>query len=155
MDNQFPVRQGYRLYLATLAIWSVWTAVWMNLELSISAMTIGYGWYAISLGGIGLTAGLVATRTELFAGSPGSFDRFADSDRTALALGGYAAALVAWSAVSVAWWTGAVPLGTGLVGTGWLAVAAFGLLLTIGLCVAHWSDLAGAARLRTPDPITK
>lgn len=153
MDTHLPVRQGYRLYLATLAIWSVWTAVWMNLNLSISATSIGYGWYAISLGGLGLTAGLVTTRTELFAGSRQSVERFSDSGRTAVALGAYTTALVVWSAVSVAWWTGAVALGSELVGTGWLAVAAFGLLLTVGLCVAHWSELSVAAGLRPHDPI--
>jgi len=56
-----------------------------------------------------------------------------------------------WSLVFLGWATGVVGVSATVVGYGWLAIAAYGTVLTVGLVVIHREKVLDAARISTFD----
>lgn len=151
MVRELLLRQAYRLYAAVLVIWGAWTLSWSLFGLEMASTTVGYGWLAIAAVGVPVTVGLFATRRSLFEAPAREVDRFTANSLSGWPLVAYAAALVGWSAVFAAWWSGTVSVSSTVVGYGWLAIAAYGTVLTIGLVSTHRSEVLAAVGVQTPE----
>lgn len=151
MVTDLLLRQAYRLYAAMLAIWGGWSLVWTFLPVDMATATIGYGWLVIAALGVPVTAGLVASRSTLFDVSTLEAKRFEANSFSGAPLVAYAVALVVWSAVFAVWSTAGLAVNATVVGYGWLAIAAYGAVLTIGLVSTHRAEVLAAVGVRTPD----
>lgn len=144
------VRQSYRLYAAVLVVWGAWSLAWALLPVDMAATTVGYGWLAIAAFGVPVTLGLALGRSSLFSSSPSEIDRFATNAMSGAPLVAYATALVLWSGVMVAWSAGGLAVPATVVGYGWLAIAAFGVAITVGLVSTHRVEVMAAIGIETP-----
>lgn len=151
MVTNLLLRQAYRLYAATLAIWGGWSLVWTFLPIDMAASTIGYGWLVIAAVGVPVTAGIIATRSTLFDVSSLEIERFEANTFSGAPLLAYAVALVVWSGVFVIWSTSGLAINATVLGYGWLAIAAYGGVLTVGLVSTHRSEVLAAVGVSTSD----
>ena len=151
MVTDLLLRQAYRLYAAILAIWGGWSLAWTFLPVDMASTTIGYGWLVIAALGVPVTIGLVATRSTLFEVSSPEIRRFEANTFSGVPLVAYAVALVAWSAVFAVWSTAGLGVSATVIGYGWLAIAAYGAVLTVGLVSTHRAEVLAAVGVRTAD----
>lgn len=155
MVGTFLVRQGYRLYAATLAIWGGWSLLWGLVSIEMSSTTIGTGWLVIAGIGIPVTMGLYRSRVSVFDTTTPDIAQFQANSITGAPLVAYAGVLVLWSLVFTAWWTGVLQGAIGgvavstVVGYGWLAIAGYGGVLTAVLASTHRSEVMDAVGIRT------
>ncbi|MFA1609915.1 hypothetical protein [Halobellus rubicundus] len=145
------VRQVYRGYGIAAVVWAGWSLVWIATDIRMDPATIGYGWLTIAAVGFVLGVTMTGMRVhgdfQLFrvAENRRHIRRFNDHSLSGAPLNLYAGLLAVWAVLTVAWVTGAITaVGTALIGYGWLAIALYGGVLTLGLAVEHKQQLLDA-----------
>lgn len=145
------VRQVYRGYGIAAVVWAGWSFVWAGTDIGIAPSTIGYGWLTIAAVGLLLGATMIGMRVhddyQLFrtAENRRHVHQFNDHTLSGTPLHLYVGLLAVWAALTLAWATGAFAgVGTAVVGYGWLAIALYGGVLTVGLAVEHKERLVDA-----------
>ncbi|MFB6090214.1 MAG: hypothetical protein ABEJ97_04070 [Halobellus sp.] len=145
------VRQVYRGYGIAALVWAGWSLVWLGTDIRMEPSTIGYGWLTVAAVGLVLGVTMTGMRVhddfQLFRTDENrrTLRRFDDHSLSGTPLHLYIGLLAVWSALTLAWVTGAVAaVGTTVVGYGWLAIALYGGVLTVGLAVQHKQRLADA-----------
>ncbi|MFA1609995.1 hypothetical protein [Halobellus rubicundus] len=150
MSLEGVIRQAYRGYGAAVIVWAGWSAVWLGTDLRMDPSVLGYGWLAIAAFGavVGVSMASVHLRGDgLFRTEPNRrrLARFDEHRLSGAPLYAYVAALVGWAVLTGAWTAGLVAgIDAALVGYGWIAIALYGVGLTIALAVTHKRDLADA-----------
>ncbi|MFB6211321.1 MAG: hypothetical protein ABEI76_07275 [Halobacteriales archaeon] len=140
--KQFAVRQGFRLYGIALVIVAVWTGVWSTTGLEASIQALGSAWIGLGVLGIALLVGVLETRRQAFTIDEQRREQFTTNTLTGTPLHLYIGGLLAWSLVSMSWVAlDTAALSATVIAGGWFVVAAFGGVLTLGLCVAHTDAL--------------
>ncbi|WP_256402178.1 hypothetical protein [Halorubrum salinum] len=141
------ITQCFRGYCALAVIVSGFTALWALGVISVAIPVVGYAWFAVAAAGTVVAAGLFTRREEAVEAdaTDDRLDRFERSSLTGTPLTLYAGALAAWAAVSFGWVLGGMSAdGLAVVGYGWLAIAAYGALVGVGLVVNHSTAVATA-----------
>jgi hypothetical protein len=140
MVRKFMVDQGFRVYSIALLVVAGFTGAWSLGAVDAAPLTLGVLWAGVAALG-GIAAVVMALRKDRAVADDMSRERrrtFETNPLTGTPLNVYLAGLAGWAAVTLAWL--AAGLGTGfatVVGYGWVAVAAYGGVLTLGLVVTH------------------
>ncbi|WP_049983880.1 hypothetical protein [Halorubrum sp. BV1] len=132
--------QCFRGYCALAVVVSGFTALWALGVISVAVPVVGYAWFAVAAVGTVVAAGMFARREEVIESdaTDDRIDRFERTSLTGTPLALYVGALAAWTAVSFGWVLGGMSAdGLALVGYGWLAIAAYGAVVGVGLAVTH------------------
>ncbi|MDY6817357.1 MAG: hypothetical protein SVG88_01755 [Halobacteriales archaeon] len=141
MKNRI-LNNGFRLYAVALGLLGGWTMLAMLTDISVASSALGTTWLGLAALGTVLTIGLVMTREEVLALSARQRQEFTTNPLTGTPLSLYIAGLVGWTVVSAAWWlTGFVGVEATVIAYGWFGIAAFGTVLTGGLCMKHLRPL--------------
>lgn len=142
MSSKLIMRQSYRLYMGALGVLGAWSLLRSTGTISMDPLTLGYGWIALAVAGGVLTIGLYRTRESTFTGSTEERRQFNRHILSGAPLQLYGLVIVGWAAVFGIWYAGLVEMSTTVLGYGWLAIAAYGAILTTGLISKHSSVVA-------------
>jgi len=129
------------------AIVAGFTALWALGVISVAVPIIGYAWFAVAGVGTVVAVGMVSREDEVIEPDMGDkrVEEFESASLTSGPLDIYIGALAAWAAVSFGWVLGGMSAaGLGVIGYGWLAIAAYGVVLAVGLVRNHSEDVAVA-----------
>ncbi len=139
--------QSFRGYAAIAAVIAGFTALWALGFIEMSMSIVGYAWFAVAAVGTVVAVGM-ATKPDEVVEPDATADRieaFEGTIVTGRPLDLYIGALAGWAAVSFGWVLGgASAAGLTVVGYGWLAIAAYGVLVGAGLLMNHSDDVATA-----------
>ncbi|GAB7009644.1 hypothetical protein [Halorubrum trueperi] len=141
------VTQCFRGYCALAVIVSGFTALWALGVISVAVPVVGYAWFAVAAAGTVVAAGMFVQRDEAIVADATEerVDRFERAAFTGTPLNLYIGALAAWASVSFGWVLGGMSAdGIAVLGYGWLAIAAYGAVVGIGIAAAHGEDVATA-----------
>ncbi|MFD1569707.1 hypothetical protein [Halorubrum laminariae] len=141
------ITQCFRGYCALAVIGGGFTALWALGVISVAIPVVGYAWFAVAAAGTIVAAGMFARRDEAVEADATDerIERFERNSVTGTPLNLYVVALAAWAAVSFGWVLGGMsPDGLTVVGYGWLAIAAYGAIVGVGLAVNHSEEVATA-----------
>jgi hypothetical protein len=108
---------------------------------------VGYAWFIVAAAGTVVAVGLITKQEEVFEldTTPEQLETFEESTLTGRPFDMYIGALAAWAAVSFGWVLGGMSAaGLTVVGYGWFAIAAYGLLIGIGIALNHREDIVTA-----------
>lgn len=139
--------QSFRGYAAIAAIVAGFTALWAIGIVEVSISIVGYAWFAVAAVGTVVAIGMAAKPEEVI--EPDATDErietFEESELTGTPLNTYVVALAMWAAVSFGWVLGGMSAaGLTVVGYGWLAIAAYGLIVALGIALNHSDDIETA-----------
>lgn len=142
MSTKLIMRQSYRLYMAAVGVLAIWSLLGSTSVFSIDPVTLGYSWIALAVVGGVMGIGLYRKREKTFSGSKEERKRFERHSLSGAPLYLYGVAIAGWAVFFGGWYSGLVEVSTTLLGYGWLAIAAYGAVLTIGLVTKHSSAVA-------------
>lgn len=144
------VTQTFRAYSALAIVVAGFTALWALDIITVGIPIVGYAWFAVAGVGTIVAVGMGA-RPEETIEPDAKLDRietFEESTATGRPLELYLGALAMWAAVSFGWILGGMSTaGLDIVGYGWLAIAAYGIIVGIGIVRNYSEDVATAANL--------
>ena len=144
----------FRAYAVAAVGASVLTVLVVLGLVELSPTALAAVWIGIAaLGGV-TAVGMTTNKRETCANnlSEGQERRFTRCWFTGWPLNVYLIAVMIWAGVSFGWVLGGTSASTfHIVGYGWLAVAAYGVVLLIGLLVSHSEDVASAVDFTDPE----
>lgn len=141
------VTQTFRAYSALAITVAGFTALWALDIITVGIPMVGYAWFAVAGLGTIVAVGMGARPEETIEpdATPDRIETFEDSTTTGRPLELYLGALAMWAAVSFGWVLGGMSTaGLDIVGYGWLAIAAYGVIVGIGIVRNHSEDVATA-----------
>ncbi|MUW15344.1 hypothetical protein GJ633_12330 [Halorubrum sp. CBA1125] len=141
------ITQCFRGYCAIAVIIAGFTALWALDVIDVAVPVVGYAWFAVAAVGTVVAVGMVSRTSEVVEADATTdrVEQFEKSGLTGTPLNLYVGALAAWAAVSFGWVLGGMSAaGLDVVGYGWLAIAAYGVVLGVGIATNHSEDLATA-----------
>ena len=136
--------QCFRGYAAVGVLAAGFTALWALGAVEVSMPLVGYGWLTVAAFGLVVAVGMITKQQEVLEAdmTPERIETFENTTFTDRPLEVYIVALAAWAAVSFGWVLGGMsPSGLVVVGYGWLAVAAYGGAVGVGLIMNHRDDV--------------
>ena len=137
----------FRAYAAAAVGASVLTVAVVFDVVQLAPSALAAVWIAIAaLGGV-TAVGMTTNKRDTCAKNvtDGQMKRFTACWFTGWPLNAYLIAVMIWAGVSFGWVLGGASGATFLVvGYGWLAIAAYGVVLLVGLLAAHSEDVAAA-----------
>ncbi|MCQ4334413.1 hypothetical protein KM295_13195 [Natronomonas sp. F2-12] len=137
----------FRGYAAIGAVAAGFTALWAIGVIDVTMPLVGYAWFIVAAAGTVVAVGLITKQEEVFEldTTPEQLETFEESTLTGRPFDMYIGALAAWAAVSFGWVLGGMSAaGLTVVGYGWFAIAAYGLLIGIGIALNHREDIVTA-----------
>ncbi len=140
-------RQCFRGYAAIGVIAAGFTAAWAMGIVDVAIPLVGYAWFAVAAVGTVIAVGMVTKKEAVIEPNAADerIDTFEESTVTGRPFELYIGALAAWAAVSFGWVLGGMSAaGLTVVGYGWLAIAAYGVIVGIGIALNHRNDVATA-----------
>jgi len=147
VEMRHLVTQSFRGYCAVAVIVAGFTGLWAVDVISVAIPVVGYAWLAVAAIGTLVAVGMAARPEEVIE-PDATDDRIEEFEETAVTgapLNLYAVALAAWACVSFGWVLGGMSAaGLTVVGYGWLAIAAYGVLVAAGLVATHSDEVATA-----------
>lgn len=141
------ITQCFRGYCALAVIVAGFTALWALGVITVAIPVVGYAWFAVAAVGTVVAVGMLTKQQEAIEAdaTEARLTRFEESSLTGTPLNLYIGALAGWAAVSFGWVLGGMSAaGLSVVGYGWLAIAAYGVVVGIGLARTHSEDVAVA-----------
>lgn len=139
--------QCFRGYAAIAVVVAGFTALWALGIVEVSLPIVGYAWFAVAAAGTLVAIGM-ASRSEEVIELDSAEERikaFEDATVTGRPFEGYLVALAMWAAVSFGWVLGGMSAaGLTVVGYGWLAIAAYGVVVGVGIVLNHTDDVKTA-----------
>lgn len=141
------ITQSFRGYCALAVIVAGFTGLWAVGVISVELSIVGYAWFAVAGVGTLVAAGMAARPEEVIESDATDerLEEFEEAMVTGAPLNLYAAALAAWACVSFGWALGGMSAaGLTVVGYGWLAIAAYGVLVAAGLVATHSKEVTTA-----------
>ncbi|TKX73718.1 hypothetical protein EXE46_12655 [Halorubrum sp. GN11_10-6_MGM] len=123
------------------------TALWALGVIDVAVPIVGYAWFAVAAIGTVVAVGMTTRKDDVVEADASTerVEEFEEATVTGLPLNLYVGALAAWAAVSFGWVLGGMSAaGLEVVGYGWLAIAAYGAIVGIGLARNHNDELATA-----------
>jgi len=137
--------QCFRGYAALAVVVAGFTALWALGVINVAIPLVGYAWFAVAAVGTVVAVGMATKQDEVI--QPDATDErigeFEEATVTGRPFDFYIGALAAWAAVSFGWVLGGMSAaGLTVVGYGWLAIAAYGLVVGIGIVANHKEDVA-------------
>ena len=140
--------QCFRGYAAIAAVVAGFTALWALGVINVAIPLIGYAWFGVAAVGTVVAVGMATKKGDVVEPDAADerIEEFEDATVTGRPFDLYIGSLAAWAAVSFGWVLGGMS-GAGLtvVGYGWLAIAAYGLVVGIGIAMNHKEDVATVA----------
>lgn len=135
----------FRGYAAIAAVVAGFTALWALGVIQVAIPLVGYAWFAVAAAGVVIAGSMTRKRKEVI--EPDAVDERVDKFEEATVTGRpfdfYIGALAAWAAVSFGWILGGMSAaGLTVIGYGWLAIAAYGIVVGVGIAVNHKEDVA-------------
>lgn len=141
------LNQCFRGYAALGVIAAGFTALWAVGVIDVAMPLVGYAWFVVAAAGT-VIAVTMARKPDEVIESDAADDRietFEEATVTGRPLDMYIGALAAWAAVSFGWVLGGMgAAGLTVVGYGWLAIAAYGVVVGIGIAKNHSEDVTAA-----------
>lgn len=140
--------QCFRGYAAVAVVVAGFTALWALGIIEIALPIVGYAWFAVAAAGVFVSVGITAKNDEVIEPDAAEerVETFEDATVTGRPFEGYILALAVWAAVSFGWVLGGMSAaGLDVVGYGWLAIAAYGVVVGLGIARNHSEDVATAA----------
>jgi hypothetical protein len=139
--------QCFRGYAAIGVVAAGFTALWALGVVDVAMPLVGYAWFVVAAVGTVVAVGL-ATKKEEAVEQDAVEERievFETATVTGRPLELYIGLLAAWAAVSFGWVLGGMAAsGLVVVGYGWLAIAAYGVVVGIGIAMNHRTEVATA-----------
>lgn len=135
----------FRAYAAIAVVAAGFTALWALGVISVSLPLVGYAWFVVAAAGTVVAVGMIVKREDVIDpdAAPKRIETFEEATITGRPFDLYIGALAMWAAVSFGWILGgASAAGLTLVGYGWFAIAAYGLVVGIGIARTHKEDIA-------------
>lgn len=140
--------QCFRGYAAVAVVVAGFTALWALGIIEVALPIVGYAWFAVAAVGVFVSVGIAAKDDEVIEADATEerVETFEDATVTGRPFEGYILALAVWAAVSFGWVLGgSSAAGLDVVGYGWLAIAAYGVVVGLGIARNHSEDIATAA----------
>jgi hypothetical protein len=138
---------GFRTYAIGVLIGALLTAVALFDVYAFSMTMLGAVWVVLAIFG-GVVAVGMTTKKEVVLVDDQTGEqkeRFETTDLTGLPLSVYFVSAAVWSGVSAGWTLGGQSVDTLFtIGYGWLAIAAYGAVLGVGIAVRHSTDITEA-----------
>lgn len=137
--------QCFRGYAAIAVVAAGFTALWALGVIDVAIPLVGYAWLGVAAVGTVVAVGMRTKKEEVIEpdATDERIDEFEEATVTGRPFELYIAALAAWAAVSFGWVLGGMSVaGLTVVGYGWFAIAAYGLVVGIGIVMNHKGDVA-------------
>lgn len=147
MDMNASFRIGFRTYAVAVAAGALLTVASVFEAISLPATGLGAVWVLLALLGALVVVGMTTRKQVVLLDdqTDRELERFETTDLTGLPLNAYVVFAAMWAAVSFGWLLGGRSLDALFtIGYGWLAVAAYGAVLGVGLAVHHSRDISEA-----------
>jgi hypothetical protein len=147
MNMNASFNLGFRTYAVAAAAVALLTVASVFDAVSLPATALGAAWVLLALLGAVVIVGMTARKQVVLLDdqSGQELERFETTDLTGLPLNAYVVFAAMWAAVSFGWLLGGRSLDALFtIGYGWLAVAAYGAILAVGLAVHHSRDISEA-----------
>jgi hypothetical protein len=139
--------QCFRGYAAIAVVAAGFTALWALGVIDVAIPIVGYAWFVVAAAGTVIAVGMITKDEEVIEpdATQKRLDRFENATVTGRPLDMYIGSLAMWAAVSFGWVLGGMSAdGLAIVGYGWLAIAAYGVVVGIGIAMNHSEDVATA-----------
>jgi hypothetical protein len=135
----------FRGYAAIAVIVAGFTALWALGVIDVAIPLVGYAWFAVAAVGTVVAVGMTVKNEEVIE-TDAAEERISEFEKamvTGRPFEFYIGALAAWAAVSFGWVLGGMSAaGLTVVGYGWLAIAAYGLVVGLGIIMNHKEELS-------------
>lgn len=141
--------QCFRGYAVLSLLAAGFTALWALGVINpiVSLPLVGYVWLIVAAAGTVVAVGMITKKEELLEPdtAPERIEAFEEATVTGRPLDLYLGALAMWAGVSFGWVLGGMSAaGLTIVGYGWFAIAAYGVIVGIRIARNHRKDLATA-----------
>lgn len=141
--------QCFRGYAVMSVLAAGFTALWALGVINpvVSLPLVGYAWLIVAAAGTVVAVGMITKKDEVIEAdaSPERIEEFENASVTGRPFDLYLGGLAMWAAVSFGWVLGGMSAaGLTIVGYGWFALAAYGLVVGIGIARNHKEDIATA-----------
>lgn len=147
MVQKIAIDQCFRGYCVATVIAAVFTVLAVVGVIGASLTAFGYAWIALAFIGAAIAVAMGAKKEEVLLADNSERRRrqFEAGAFSGAPLTAYVVLLGALAFASIGWvYSGGALVNAAVVGYGWLAVAGYGAILTIGLVVTHSDDVAAA-----------
>lgn len=137
--------QCFRGYAAIAVVVAGFTALWALGVINVAIPLVGYAWFAVAVVGTIVAVGMTTKEEDVI--HPDTTDErikeFEEATVTGRPFELYIGALAGWAAVSFGWVLGGMSTaGLTVVGYGWFAIAAYGLVVGVGIAMNHKEAIA-------------
>lgn len=139
--------QCFRAYAVIGVLAAGFTALWTLGVIDVAVPFVGYAWLAVAAVGTVIAVGMITKKETVIEPDAAEerLDDFEDATVTGRPFDLYIGALAMWAAVSFGWVLGGMgTAGLTVVGYGWFAIAAYGLVVGLGIALNHKEDVADA-----------
>lgn len=136
--------QCFRGYATIAVVVAGFTALWALGVVSVAVPIVGYAWFVVAAAGTVIAVGMTAKGDEVIEpdATQQRLDRFENATVTGRPLDLYIGSLAMWAAVSFGWVLGGMSAaGLTIIGYGWLAIAAYGVIVGVGIAMNHREDV--------------
>lgn len=139
--------QCFRAYAVIGVLAAGFTALWTIGVIDVAIPFVGYAWLGVAAVGTVVAVGMITKKDEVIEPDAVEerIDDFEDATVTGRPFDLYIGALAMWAAVSSGWVLGGMSAaGLTVVGYGWLAIAAYGVVVVAGIALNHKADIVDA-----------
>jgi hypothetical protein len=139
--------QCFRAYAVIGVLAAGFTALWTLGVIDVAVPFVGYAWLGVAAVGTVVAVGMITKKETVIEPDAAEerIDDFEDATVTGRPFDLYIGALAMWAAVSFGWVLGGMgAAGLTVVGYGWFAIAAYGLVVGLGIALNHKEDVADA-----------
>jgi hypothetical protein len=139
--------QCFRAYAVIDVLAAGFTALWTLGVIDVAVPFVGYAWLGVAAVGTVIAVGMITKKETVIEPDAAAerIDDFEDATVTGRPFDLYIGALAMWAAVSFGWvLSGMGTAGLTVVGYGWFAIAAYGVVVGLGIALNHKEDVADA-----------
>ena len=142
MKSYFNI--GFRAYAIAVVLGALVTVASIFNVVNLSTNILGSIWVLLAVLGAIVIVGMTTQQQVVLVSDQtnGEKERFETTDLTGLPLSVYFVSAAIWAGVSFGWILGGRSLDTLFaIGYGWLAIAAYGAILGLGIAINHSRDI--------------
>lgn len=139
--------QCFRGYAAIGVVAAGFTALWALGIIEVALPLVGYAWFIVAAAGTVVAVGMLTKKEEVIEpdATEDRIEKFEEAAVTGSPFDLYIGVLAMWAAVSFGWILGGMGgAGLTIVGYGWFAIAAYGVVVGVGIAKNHREDVATA-----------